>query len=535
MSDDRLWLDPRDAGVWRPERAAELRRARRGGRAAVVIAVTMVVATVLVAAAEGLPVRDTDGIFGARLGILAGTLAAFFAIDLVPRAIARARRDGTGVRTAARATVRERWTRRRFGVVAAGLVAFWVTYACYRNLKSYLPFLVEQDGDRALLDLERGLFGADPAALLHDLLGTGAAAHVLSAAYLFFLAFIPISLGAALVLAINPVPGLLWVTALAINWPLGIVTYLLVPALGPAFVTPELFSGLSPTGVTQLQETLLDERRAVLADPFGDTPVQSIAAFASLHVSIVFTAALVGQVVRIPRALRIALWAFLALTLLSTVYFGWHYVVDDVAGLAMGALAVWVAAALTGHRQALPALNLPNAITLARLLAVPVVVAVVLRSRDGSLLAAALFGVLAATDSLDGHLARTRGAVTTLGKVLDPLADKILVASVLAALAALGRLAAWVVAVVVVREVAVTLMRAAAARRAIVVPASTLGKAKMAAQVMLVLAVLLAPDPDAAWVHAVVLTAVALTVASALDYALHLRARSDVRPLGAAG
>ncbi len=97
MTDDRLWLDPRDAGVWRPERAAELRRARRGGWGAVLIAVAMVVAMVVVAAAEGLPIRDTDGIFGARFGILAGTLAAFFAIDLVPRAIARARRDGTGV------------------------------------------------------------------------------------------------------------------------------------------------------------------------------------------------------------------------------------------------------------------------------------------------------------------------------------------------------------------------------------------------------------------------------------------------------
>ncbi len=349
MTDHRLWLDPRDAGVWRPERAAELRRARRGGWAAVLIAVAMVVAMVVVAAAEGLPIRDTDGIFGARFGILAGTLAAFFAIDLVPRAIARARRDGTGVRTAARATVRERWTRRRFGVVAAGLVAFWVTYACYRNLKSYLPFLVEQDGDLALLDLERGLFGTDPATLLHDLLGTGAAAHVLSAAYLFFLAFIPISLGAALVLAINPVPGLLWVTALAINWPLGIVTYLLVPALGPAFVTPELFSGLSPTGVTQLQETLLDERRAVLADPFGDTPVQSIAAFASLHVSIVFTAALVAQLVGLRRPIRITLWAYFAVTNVATIYFGWHYLIDNVAGVVIGLVAVVIGALVTGQ------------------------------------------------------------------------------------------------------------------------------------------------------------------------------------------
>jgi CDP-diacylglycerol--glycerol-3-phosphate 3-phosphatidyltransferase len=248
----------------------------------------------------------------------------------------------------------------------------------------------------------------------------------------------------------------------------------------------------------------------------------------------VFSAALVAHALRVPRALRVALWAFLALTLLSTVYFGWHFVVDDVAGLALGAASVWLAAALTGHRAALPALNLPNAISVARLLVVPVVAAVVLLEPAGSLVAAAVFGVAALSDVLDGAVARARGTVTTVGKVLDPLADKVLVVGVLACLSAQGRLPVWVVAVVLVRELAVTALRAIVGRRGVVISASALGKAKTTAQIVLVLAVIVAPDPDAAWVQAVVLAAVALTVASALDYALHLRARQDAPAVSAA-
>ncbi len=520
MPGDRdLWLDPTYRGSWTGA-------AVRAARPAALLGAGMLALTVAVAMAQDLPVRDTDGIFGGRLAILVGTLLAFFALDLVPRAGLRARRERTGLAAAARAVVADRWSRRRLAVVAAGLLAFYATYFSYRNLKSYLPAITVQDADDELLSLERTLFGADPAALLHDLVGTGGAvAHGLSAAYLFFLAFVPISLGAALILSTNPMPGLLWVTALSLNWPLGLATYYLLPSLGPVFVEPGAFAALPVTGVTELQQTLVEERR---------TGLSSIAAFASLHVSIVFSAALVAHALRVPRALRIALWAFLGLTLLSTVYFGWHFVVDDVAGLAIGAAAVWLAAALTGHRAALPALNLPNAITVTRLLAVPVVAAVVLLEPAGSLVAAAVFAVAAFSDVADGALARARGSVTTLGKVLDPLADKVLVLGVLACLAAQGRLSAWVVAVVLVREVAVTAMRAVVGRRGIVVSASALGKLKTTAQIVLVLAVIVAPDPAAAWVQVVVLTAVALTVASALDYALHLRARQDAPALSTA-
>ena len=90
-------------------------------------------------------------------------------------------------------------------------------------------------------------FGHDPGPLLHDLLGTGIAAQLLSSVYLFFLAFVPISLGAALIASSNPIPGLWYVTALGLNWTLGVVSYLVLPALGPIFVAPELYSTLPET------------------------------------------------------------------------------------------------------------------------------------------------------------------------------------------------------------------------------------------------------------------------------------------------
>jgi membrane-associated phospholipid phosphatase len=176
---------------------------------------------------------------------------------------------------------------------------------------------------------------------------------VLSAVYLFYLAFIPISLGAALILASNPVPGMWWVTALGVNWTLGVVSYYILPAMGPAFADPALVQALPHTGVSALQESLWNARREVLADPFSTTQVQSIAAFASLHTSVVFSAALIAHFVRVPKILRVSLWVFLGLVVLSTMYFGWHYIVDDVAGLFIGGIAVLVGAAATGHWQLL--------------------------------------------------------------------------------------------------------------------------------------------------------------------------------------
>ena len=92
------------------------------------------------------------------------------------------------------------------------------------------------------------------------------------------------------------------------------------------------------TGTAALQATLIYERHEALAGQAA----QSIAAFASLHVSVVFTAALIAQLLHLPRLLRVALWTFLGLTILATLYFGWHYVADDIAGVAIALVSFYV-------------------------------------------------------------------------------------------------------------------------------------------------------------------------------------------------
>ena len=87
-----------------------------------------------------------------------------------------------------------------------------------------------------------------------------------------------------------------------------------------------------------------------MANPDATNAVQSIAGFASLHVAVIFTAALVAQFVGAPRLLRLALWVFFGLTVVATIYFGWHYVIDDIAGLAIAVVAVYAGGILVGFR-----------------------------------------------------------------------------------------------------------------------------------------------------------------------------------------
>jgi CDP-diacylglycerol--glycerol-3-phosphate 3-phosphatidyltransferase len=172
-------------------------------------------------------------------------------------------------------------------------------------------------------------------------------------------------------------------------------------------------------------------------------------------------------------------------------------------------------------------LNLPNALTLLRILAVPVVVVALLdETPNGDALAAAVFALAALTDGLDGYFARSREAVTTFGKLMDPLADKLLITAALVSLVSLHRLAAWVAMVIIAREIAVTGLRGIAAERGIVIAASWLGKLKTVLQIAAVFA-LIAADPAPVWVDVLVYVAVAATAISGADYFLGLRRRLE--------
>jgi len=172
-------------------------------------------------------------------------------------------------------------------------------------------------------------------------------------------------------------------------------------------------------------------------------------------------------------------------------------------------------------------LNLPNFLTLVRILLVPVLVVALLdETPNGDTIAAIVFAIAALTDGLDGYIARSRESVTTFGKVMDPIADKLLIAAALISLVSLDRVAAWVAMVIIAREFAVSGLRIAAGQQGVVIPASVLGKAKTILQVGMVMA-LIAADSDAAWVQALVYLAVALTIISGADYFLNVRKRIE--------
>ena len=173
-------------------------------------------------------------------------------------------------------------------------------------------------------------------------------------------------------------------------------------------------------------------------------------------------------------------------------------------------------------------LNLPNVLTLLRILAVPVIVVALLgETPNGDALAAGVFALAALTDGLDGYIARRRDDVTVFGKLMDPLADKLLIVAALVSLVSLERLAGWVAMVIIARELAVTGLRAVAAERGVVIAASWLGKVKTLLQVAAVFALIIW-DPSPAWVDALVYVAVAVTVISGTDYFFGLRRRLEV-------
>src|SRR5689334_8803712 len=163
-------------------------------------------------------------------------------------------------------------------------------------------------------------------------------------------------------------------------------------------------------------------------------------------------------------------------------------------------------------------LNVPNFLTVVRILLVPVIVVALLEETpNADAIAAAVFAVAAATDGLDGYLARSRGNVTTFGKLMDPIADKLLIIAPLISLVSLGRVAAWVAMVIIAREFAVTALRMVAVERGVVIPATVLGKAKTVTQIAAILA-LIAFTPTPGWVDVLVYVAVAVTVISGADY-----------------
>ena len=341
-------------------------RAVRAARAGVIVAAAGLACALAATMAAGVPLRDPGAVSTSRFLVACGFVALFIALDVAVRARGR---TGSRHALAAFATVlRRRWTRTRLGVVLL-LATYSVSYFAYRNIKSVAPLLRPDDiFDRALLEIDRAVLGgSDPGAVLHAVLGTGVAG-VLAAVYMAFFLFIPVALAAALVFPDDLRTSVFVATALAVTWLLGAASYVLLPAIGPFHADAATYAALPQTSVTDMQVRLMADRAAFLADPGAPGAAQSIGAFASLHTAFCGTVALAAHWLRAPRPVLAAAWGMTALTVLATVYFGWHYLLDDVAGAAIAVLALLLARALTGvdPRAPRPAPRSPTAPETAR-------------------------------------------------------------------------------------------------------------------------------------------------------------------------
>jgi CDP-diacylglycerol---glycerol-3-phosphate 3-phosphatidyltransferase len=180
-------------------------------------------------------------------------------------------------------------------------------------------------------------------------------------------------------------------------------------------------------------------------------------------------------------------------------------------------------------------LNLPNLITLFRILLVPLLVVILLTEVNGKdVLALAVFLVAALTDFLDGFLARRRRQITRLGKLLDPAADKILTSAAFISLVGLDRAPAWIVVVIVAREFAVSTLRSLAAAQNVVVAASFSGKLKTVTQIVAI-SVAIGADLLGSWsrLHPLALwVALVVTVYSGVEYFVRLGRRVLLEPTG---
>ena len=165
-------------------------------------------------------------------------------------------------------------------------------------------------------------------------------------------------------------------------------------------------------------------------------------------------------------------------------------------------------------------MNTPNKLTILRIVMIPVFIAILMNGHY--FLSAAVFIVASLTDALDGHLARKHNLITNFGKIMDPLADKLLVTAALLCLVELGDLAGWMAFLILAREFTITGLRAVAASDGIVIAAGKSGKWKTTFQMLAIIAYLFQNQPFAAWgipaAPILMWIAVVLTIYSGAEY-----------------
>ena len=286
----------------------------------------------------GVPIRDPEGTLLGRRMVSPMLLMVLFAyLDSLRRAVDM-RRGGTQGRLL-RLSISiflERWWWKRLVLAVVGFMSFAFTYLAYRNLKSFVSLISYRSYDQELLALDRWMtFGRDPAGIVHDVLGTGFMAHALSWIYLIYIPLVAITVAAALAFTERMREAYVFVATYMWCWILGTASYYAIPALGPFASRERLFEPLPYTNVERVQVALKNHRFELHADNIGQDVVGGIAGFASLHVGVVVAVVMLMRYYRRPMLMWAAV-AFLVPTVVATIYFGWHFIVDDVAGVFLG-------------------------------------------------------------------------------------------------------------------------------------------------------------------------------------------------------
>ncbi len=294
---------------------------------------------------------DPEGFLGPAWVRLPLLLLGAFLLDMLPRVLWGSGMSARKMSAIVRERVRTHWTRERMTLVVMGLVCFYITYVSYRNLKSYLPFVMgETKYDRELHLIDKALFlGSEPGNVLHSLLGTNVSAYVLSAIYLWFLPLVPLALTGWLIWSRNISFGYWFATSQCIAWTLGTASYYALPTLGPGFEYSWLYQDLAQTPTADLMESLFYARAGVIHQGV-EGAVQSTAGFASLHTAITLLVALMVQYTLRSRLLHWIFWVNFGITIVATLYFGWHYVADDIAGIVIALIAFYVGGLASGQK-----------------------------------------------------------------------------------------------------------------------------------------------------------------------------------------
>ncbi len=298
----------------------------------------------------GIPLRDPAGaVFAWRLVISLALLVVLAVVD----ALVRGRRSGSeGGGLVDR--LRRRWPRERVVLTLGALLAYHLVYFCYHNLKSWDVF--NRPRDAMLLRWDRWLFfGHSPAVLLHDVLGQHVAAYVLMTLYESFSTVVTVATVAAVVFVDRIRDGYVFIASALWVWILGVASYYAIPSLGPFSSAPGEFAGLPHTMIQETQARYMGQRAHLLAHPHASDAFAQVSAFASLHVAMTALLLLMARYYGLRRTSRV-LVAFLLATMVATVYLGWHFAVDDAAGLLIAYVGVQL-----GRRMVYPHGGRPRA------------------------------------------------------------------------------------------------------------------------------------------------------------------------------